>query len=45
MRGFLFWAQWANIAADELNRRGIATPKGAKWHALTVMRLRKRLAA
>ena len=35
----------ANKAADELNRRGIATPKGAKWHALTVLRLRKRLAA
>jgi DNA invertase Pin-like site-specific DNA recombinase len=33
----------ANKAADELNRRGIATPKGARWHALTVMRLRKRL--
>ncbi len=35
----------ANKAADELNRRGIATPKGAKWHAWTVLRLRKRLAA
>ena len=33
----------ANKAADELNRRGIATPKGARWHALTVVRLRKRL--
>jgi hypothetical protein len=33
----------ANKAADELNRRGIATPKRARWHALTVMRLRKRL--
>jgi len=32
-----------NKAADELNRRGIATPKAARWHALTVMRLRKRL--
>jgi DNA invertase Pin-like site-specific DNA recombinase len=35
----------ANKAAAELNKRGIPTPKGAQWHALTVMRLRKRLAA
>jgi DNA invertase Pin-like site-specific DNA recombinase len=34
----------ANKAAAELNRRGIETPKGAQWHALTVMRLRQRLA-
>ena len=26
----------ANKAADELNRRGIATPKAARWHALTL---------
>ncbi len=32
----------ANAAARELNRRGIATPKGGQWHALTVLRLRKR---
>jgi DNA invertase Pin-like site-specific DNA recombinase len=35
----------ANKAAAELNKRGVATPKGAQWHALTVMRLRQRLAA
>jgi DNA invertase Pin-like site-specific DNA recombinase len=35
----------ANKAAAELNRRGIATPKGAQWHALTVMRMRQRLEA
>jgi DNA invertase Pin-like site-specific DNA recombinase len=33
----------ANKAAAELNRRGVATPKGGQWHALTVMRLRERL--
>jgi DNA invertase Pin-like site-specific DNA recombinase len=33
----------ASKAAAELNRRGIATPKGGHWHALTVMRLRERL--
>ncbi|MGA9892294.1 MAG: hypothetical protein WBQ55_07985 [Xanthobacteraceae bacterium] len=33
----------ANKAAAELNRKGIATPKGGQWHALTVMRLRERL--
>ncbi len=33
----------ANKAAHELNRRGIATPRGGRWHALTVMRLRKRV--
>jgi hypothetical protein len=26
----------ANKAAAELNRRGIATPKGAQWHAESV---------
>jgi DNA invertase Pin-like site-specific DNA recombinase len=35
----------ANKAAAELNRRGVPTPKGGQWHALTVMRLRQRLAA
>jgi len=35
----------ANKAAVELNKRGVATPKGGHWHALTVMRLRQRLAA
>jgi DNA invertase Pin-like site-specific DNA recombinase len=33
----------ANHAAHELNRRGIATPRGGRWHAATVMRLRERL--
>jgi Resolvase, N terminal domain len=33
----------ANQVAHELNRRGIATPRGGRWHALTVMRLRERL--
>jgi DNA invertase Pin-like site-specific DNA recombinase len=35
----------ANMAATELNKRGVATPKDGHWHALTVMRLRQRLAA
>ena len=35
----------ANKAAAELNQRGVATPQGGKWHALTVVRLRQRLAA
>jgi DNA invertase Pin-like site-specific DNA recombinase len=34
----------ANAAAAELNRRGVATPQGGQWHALTVIRLRKRVA-
>jgi Recombinase len=33
----------ANQVAHELNRRGIATPKGGRWHAATVTRLRRRL--
>jgi DNA invertase Pin-like site-specific DNA recombinase len=33
----------ANAAALELNRRQVPTPKGGRWHALTVIRLRKRL--
>lgn len=35
----------ANKAAAELNKRAVPTPKGGQWHALTVMRLRQRLAA
>ena len=34
----------ANQAAHELNLRGIPTPRGGRWHALTVLRLRQRLA-
>ncbi len=34
----------ANRAAHELNLRGISTPRGGGWHALTVLRLRQRLA-
>ena len=34
----------ANRAAAELNRRGVATPQGGQWHALSVIRLRQRLA-
>jgi hypothetical protein len=30
-------------AAEELNCRGVATPAGGKWHAATVLRVRKRL--
>lgn len=33
----------ANKAAIELNRRGVTTPLGGAWHALTVMRVRQRL--
>jgi DNA invertase Pin-like site-specific DNA recombinase len=33
----------ARKAAGELNRRGIATPAGGKWHAMTVLRVRERL--
>jgi hypothetical protein len=32
-------------AADELNRRMVATPKGGKWHASSVLLARERLAA
>lgn len=35
----------ANAAAMELNKRRVATPKGGRWHALTVRRLRRRLGA
>jgi DNA invertase Pin-like site-specific DNA recombinase len=33
----------ANKAALELNKRGVPTPMGGQWHALTVQRLRKRI--
>ncbi len=33
----------ANACANELNRRGIATPRGGKWFATSVLNLRKRL--
>ena len=33
----------ARETAEELNRRGIATPKGGKWYAATVIRVRERL--
>jgi hypothetical protein len=35
----------AHKAADELNRRNVATPTGAKWSAKTVLRVRERLEA
>jgi DNA invertase Pin-like site-specific DNA recombinase len=34
----------ANAAAIEFNRRGVPTPAGGKWHAKTVLRVRRRLA-
>src|SRR5215831_12423402 len=34
----------ATAAAAELNRRGVPTPVGARWHAMTIIRLRRRLA-
>ena len=33
----------ARKAAEELNRRSVATAAGGKWHAATVLRVRKRL--
>ena len=33
----------ARKLAEELNRRGIETPAGGKWHAVTVLRVRKRI--
>lgn len=33
-----------NALAAELNRRGIATPKGGQWHAASVARVQRRLA-
>jgi DNA invertase Pin-like site-specific DNA recombinase len=38
-------AMSARKAAEELNRRQIETPAGGKWHAMTVIRVRDRLAA
>jgi DNA invertase Pin-like site-specific DNA recombinase len=35
----------ANAAAAELNARKVATPTGSPWSALTVIRVRARLAA
>jgi DNA invertase Pin-like site-specific DNA recombinase len=34
----------ARKAAEELNRRSVATPAGGKWHAATVLPVRERLA-
>ena len=34
----------ARKAAEELNRRRVATPAGGKWYAATVLRVRERLA-
>jgi hypothetical protein len=31
-------------AAEELNRRKVETPLGKRWHPMTVLRVRKRLA-
>ena len=33
----------ARKAAEELNRRGITTAEGNKWHAMQVIRVRERL--
>jgi hypothetical protein len=33
----------AHSAADELNKRAVATPTGAPWSAKTVIRARERL--
>jgi len=35
----------ASAAAEELNRRGVKTPGNGKWHAVQVIRVRKRLNA
>jgi Recombinase len=35
----------ANAIAAELNARGVPTPKGGVWHAGTVIRIQRRLAA
>jgi DNA invertase Pin-like site-specific DNA recombinase len=32
-----------NAMADELNKRGIATPAGGQWHPMTVKRVRARV--
>jgi len=34
----------ARAAAEELNARGIPAPFGGRWHAVQVIRVRKRLA-
>jgi len=34
----------ARAAAEELNRRGIVTAEGGKWHTTQVIRVRARLA-
>jgi len=33
----------ARATAEELNRRGISTATGGKWHAVQVIRVRERL--
>jgi DNA invertase Pin-like site-specific DNA recombinase len=33
----------ARAVAEELNKRGVETPGGGRWHAVTVLRVRKRL--
>ena len=33
----------ANAIAAELNARNVATPGGGRWHALTVIRVQRRL--
>ena len=33
----------ANAIAVELNTRAVPTPNGGRWHALTVIRVQKRL--
>ena len=35
----------ARAAADELNKRMVATPKGGRWHASSVLLVRQRLTA
>ena len=35
--------QTARAVAEELNKRGVETPGGGRWHAVTVLRVRKRL--
>jgi DNA invertase Pin-like site-specific DNA recombinase len=34
----------ARQAAEELNKRGVTTPAGGKWHATQIIRVRNRLA-
>jgi hypothetical protein len=35
----------ANAIAIELNKRNVPTPNGGRWHAITVIRMQRRLAA